>query len=330
MLALLFVVAYGIALAVCQSSHATASFAYQGCSSVDLSCFTSPYSECRCGDDSGVIKSVDESVCNYACMGDSSYGMCGTVCPDEGRGIANVYIKTEGITQDPQTQTLPTSSASDAYEDTWTSAPCASSAPVDYTTAQAEGMITPVGSAPEVPTTFTFVITSSSSGPCEESNTPALSSMALTTPCPLEDTSSTTESPLVTVASQTTTTCEEGPLEDNASSTNFPESTCQDSTTASPPIYTSGAQSAASSPTQPQPYTSEQRPTDPASNTSNLSTTIPSYSSASTQWARPSDIFEPSGQPSVPAQVPGSDSTHSMVPPLSTIGGLALIAAIIV
>lgn len=55
-----------------------------------------------------------------------------------------------------------------------------------------------------------------------------------------------------------------------------------------------------------------------------LSTMAPSES---TSWPQPSSYMDPPADPPVPSQVPGSDSRQGFVPCFSAIGGLALIAA---
>ncbi|EXU99649.1 WSC domain protein [Metarhizium robertsii] len=396
------------ATVLAQGNHAIDSFAYQGCSSVDMSCFTPPVllsaqpitpemcqwaclghqfaalfpEDCRCGDDANAIKSLDERACNTPCLGDPNHGMCGSICPAEGPAIANVYTKTEAASQQPQIETIHTTSTFAlpitliSSEDCTTSdqgpvteqpaggliTPVGSAPGIPTTEQPAGGIITPVGSAPGIPTTFTFVLSSSPATVTTPSEMPPAPAR-LTTSCPDEQ-SSATEEP--TVAPPITTCDEDSSIPAPSSGVPVPYGT----TTVSLPVYTSDAATpeattpeattseattsvgttseattseATTSEAKPatlpvpspqsysDPYSSqkEQDPEATASSVPGPSQDHPDRPSISTLWSRPSDVVDPTGQPPVPAQVPGSDSTHSMVPPLATIGGLALIAAII-
>ncbi|KAK2598069.1 Twinfilin-1 [Conoideocrella luteorostrata] len=349
---LILLVALGVNMVLGQSGHATASFGYQGCASVDMSCFTSPAplngspltpescqqacqghrfaalfpNECRCGDDANAIKPLDEGACNHACNADASYGMCGGICPAEGPGIANVYGKPEAVSQQPQVQTTDTLAppvTSTAPE------PCTSSepSPAAVATKQPGGVVSPFGIPPEVPTTFTFLLTSSTPGTSVAVGTMPSPPAASTTPCPLEA-SSTPEQPAVVTVPPQTTTCDESSTSFITSTTSPETVASAEPTTAAPPQYSSKAPEP-SAQSYSDDYMSGQQATDTANSTYEPTPGASDYSSTSTPWSRPSDTADPTGQPSAPAQVPGSDSTHSMVPPLATIGGLALIAAII-
>ncbi|KHN99741.1 twinfilin-1 [Metarhizium album ARSEF 1941] len=357
----MLLLALGVAATVlAQADHAIDSFAYQGCSSVDMSCFTPPVllndepttpemcqracqghqfaalfpADCRCGDDANVIKALDERACNNPCLGDPKHGMCGSICPAEGPGIANVYTKTAAASQQPQVVTIHTTSTLALPITSVSSEDCTTSDQAPVTEQLPGGLITPVGTAPGIPTTFTFVLSTS---PATSSGIPP-SPTELTTSCS-EEQSSAAEEPTV---AQPSTTCEEDPASVTASSA-VPAP--YGASTASPPIYTSDASTpevptsavgpvtspVASAQSYPDPYTSgsEQDPAATASSIPGQSQDDPNQLSTSTVWSHPSDVADPTGQPPIPAQVPGSDSTHSMVPPLATIGGLAFIAAII-
>ncbi|KAG8414609.1 Twinfilin-1 [Metarhizium acridum] len=308
--------------------------------------------DCRCGDDANVIKPLDERACNNPCLGDPNHGMCGSICPAEGPAIANVYTKTETASQQPQIETIHTTSTFVLPITLISSEDCTTSDQGPVTEPPAGGLITPVGTAPGIPTTFTFVLSSSPATMTTSSEMPPAPTR-LTSSCPDEQ-SSVTEEP--TVAPPITTCDEDSSIPTPSSGVPAPYGT----TTASLPVYTSDATTSDATTSEattldattseattseakpvtspvpsPQSYSdpySSQKKQDPAATASSVPDTSqddPNRSSTSTLWSRPSDVLDPTGQPPVPAQVPGSDSTHSMVPPLATIGGLALIAAII-
>lgn len=280
--------------------------------------------DCRCGDDANVIKSLDERACNYPCLGDPKHGMCGSICPAEGPGIANVYTKTESGSPLPQTETVQTTSTFAAPVTSINSADCTTEDQEPVTQRRGGGFNTPAGPAPEIPTTFTFVFTSSGPGTIATSSAIPPVPTGPTTSCS-EEQSSATELPTVAPASST---CEEDPATISQSpAVPAPYGT----TTASPPMYSSEAKSVPSPSPYSDPVTSEQDqdPAATASSVSDPTQDVPGSSSTGTLWSRPSGLVDPTGQAPVPAQVPGSDSTHSIVPPLATIGGLVLFAAII-
>lgn len=47
-------------------------------------------SSCRCGNDATAVRPVNESFCEYHCMGDESMGKCGTQCPENDTGTSTV------------------------------------------------------------------------------------------------------------------------------------------------------------------------------------------------------------------------------------------------
>lgn len=55
-------------------------------------------SSCRCGDDYDAFSPLESSACDYPCMGDPAYGMCGSDCPTKGPGISTIYITSEVLT----------------------------------------------------------------------------------------------------------------------------------------------------------------------------------------------------------------------------------------
>ncbi|KAK9435807.1 twinfilin-1 [Metarhizium brunneum] len=380
------------ATVLAQGNHAIDSFAYQGCSSVDMSCFTPPVflsaqpitpemcqwaclghqfaalfpEDCRCGDNANAIKPLDERACNTPCLGDPNHGMCGSICPAEGPAIANVYTKTEAASQQPQIETIHTTSTFAlpitliSSEDCTTSdqgpvteqpaggliTPVGSAPGIPTTEQPAGGIITPVGSAPGIPTTSTFVLSSSPATVTTPSEMPPASAR-LTTSCPDEQSSATEEPTVATTCDEDSsipapssgvpvpygTTTVSLPVYTSDAAT--PEATTSEATTSVSEATTSEAKPATLPVPSPQSYSdpySSQKEQDPEATADSVpgpSQDHPDRPSISTLWSRPSDVVDPTGQPPVPAQVPGSDSTHSMVPPLATIGGLALIAAII-
>ncbi|KAG6056101.1 hypothetical protein E4U17_002485 [Claviceps sp. LM77 group G4] len=317
--------------------------------------------------------------------------MCGGICPAEGPGIANVYTKTDAVSQESSALTSQATSIPSEAPESVSSSETSSTSEAQQT----GGLISPAGPAPEAPSTFTSVIVASGSqtsasltnaasppgevttpcsteensavvsgaqaslpvtivvSPPEEASTPcpaedtsapvlseaqaSVSSTAVappqgeaTTPCPSEGISSSEEPAVVTVP-QTTETCSEDANGFTTSIKASVPSASESPTTVTPAMYTSDTTSAVTPQGYPDPQVSGQQATEKTTNsTSDPTPESPNYVSASTLWTRLSDGVTPTGQPPVPAQVTGSDSTHSMVPPLATIGGLALIAAFIV
>ena len=262
-------------------------------------------------------------------MGDASYGMCGSICPAEGPGIANVYTKTEAASQESQVLTVQPTSTLTGPIPTVVSDDCSSLGQESATQQSDGGVIPPAGPAPEVPTSFITGLPASSAESVATPSTDDLPPSGFTTSCTAESTIEPATMTPSTMSPQATA-CES----DSASfTTSSAELTPYQTTTASvPPLYASTSQSAPSPQTYSDPYTVDQAPTESpveAPSSTDPAPDVPNYLSASTLWPRPSNIADPPGQPPAPAQVPGSDSTHSMVPPLATIGGLAFIAAII-
>ncbi|KAG6089211.1 hypothetical protein E4U30_002314 [Claviceps sp. LM220 group G6] len=290
--------------------------------------------------------------------------MCGGTCPAEGPGIANVYTKTDAVSQESsaltsQATSIPEPSVLSEAPESLTSSETSSTPEAQQT----GGLISPAGPAPEAPSTFASVIVSSESQASASLTTVAPPPGKATTPCPAEDTSalvlseaqasvsstavapppgeattpcpsegiSSSEEPAVVTVPLTTGTCSEDANGFTASIKTSVPSASESPTTVTPAMYTSDTTSAVTPQGYPDAQVSGQQATEKTTNsTSNPTPESPNYVSASTLWTRLSDGVTPTGQPPVPAQVTGSDSTHSMVPPLATIGGLALIAAFIV
>ncbi|KAG6003159.1 hypothetical protein E4U54_000739 [Claviceps lovelessii] len=194
---------------------------------------------------------------------------------------------------------------------------------------QTGGLISPVGPAPEAPSTFSSVLVSSEARTSVSLTTVAPPSGGATTPCPSENTSRLEDLSTLTVP-QTTGTCTEDSVGFTTSIRTSISSAPESPSTVAPEMYSSDTTPVPTAQEYPEPKISGQQAPETVNSTSGATAETPNYVSASTLWTRPSDLVTPTGQPPVPVQVTGSDSTHSMVPPLATIGGLALIAAIIV
>ena len=260
------------------------------------------------------MKPVAEATCNRPCMGDPSLGTCGGDCPREGPAIANVYIKGTPASQPSQPATAHVTTTLPPTQKT-SSQPCSSSEQAQSDAKPEGDLITPAGLPPDLPTTLL---------------TSAVQSNSFTAAAPAS-TSCTAEGksdlgPATTQQQPPVTVQQEPP---SSSSASEPQLTSYGQEASSSPAEYSSEAPAESTPAPesysdtPQPQTSTFGP-----NCTTQAPPAPDYSVGSTGWPHPSDPADPSGQ-AVPAQVPGSDSTHSIVPPLSTIGGLALIAAMI-
>ncbi|GAB0142767.1 hypothetical protein EsHS_00003306 [Epichloe bromicola] len=257
--------------------------------------------------------------------------MCGSVCTVEGPGIANVYTKTDAASQQPQVLTLQTTSTLTPSAVSTATEPCTSleQAPASETD-QPGSLISPLGPAPEAPSTFTFALTSPRAQTSAPLTTVSTSPGELTTPCPLEGPSNLEMPPEVTVPPATETYNEDPSGYTTSTNKASVSSAPENATTTAPSKYTSETKPAPAPQTYSDPQMSGQQATETANSNSDQTPDVPTYISASTLWPLPSDTVRPNGQPPVPVQVTGSDSTHGMIPPLATIGGLALIAAIIV
>ncbi|POR32776.1 Uncharacterized protein TPAR_07023 [Tolypocladium paradoxum] len=343
----------GVANVLAQLGHSTSAFTYHGCSSVDVSCFGSPIvfadgrltpeacqaaclghhfaalfpDACRCGDDATAITPVDESACDHPCMGNPALGSCGSVCPNEGPGVANVYGGTGSSRQGPEpvtirpVKTVPPVPVADTS--------CSTLKQTASTDPPVATLITPAGPAPEAPTSFPYV-TPQGPAPQVPSFPPNSHTGATpTTPCPQKgDSASEVPTPPTQAPKFSPNEVPEPP------SYGTPDTSSPDATAGPiPPAYSPDGQSPPppgiySSPDPPDNGSGEEPPMG-----TNCSTPagpdLSAYPSESTLWPRPSDTFDPEGHPPVPSTVPGSDSTHSLIPPFSTIGGLALIAAMI-
>ncbi|KAK5989864.1 hypothetical protein PT974_08126 [Cladobotryum mycophilum] len=322
MVVFLLLAIFGVAQVLSQATHNAGGFTYQGCSNIDLSCFGSPIvlpdgrltpeacqtacrghqfsallpDACRCGDDPKAVHAIDESKCDHACISDRNMGMCGSVCPDNAPGIANIYTRVtvptkEPVTGGPSSPQTPPGSAETS---------CSSSVSSPYGQPPETPRITPVGPAPEAPTP-----TPQSQGPQES-------------PCS-SDGNPTPGSPVPPVPSY------QGPPSNAPEPSAYPNPT--QPTPAIEPYPNPPGYSPDCEPSSPDPYSNDPQQSSPGNNCgppggSNWSP----GPSESTLWSRPSSS-KPVGDPPVPSQVLGSDSPHEMVPLFSSIGGILLIAA---
>lgn len=110
---------------------------------------TKSCSSCRCGDDANGVQPTDESKCDYPCMGDSTLGMCGSICPENAPIIANIYTRV-------------TPSQVQAYRDPTNVQSSVAAADTSCTSTDVSSVgepwqpqrITPEGPAPGIPTSF--------------------------------------------------------------------------------------------------------------------------------------------------------------------------------
>ncbi|KAL6884978.1 hypothetical protein HDV57DRAFT_491735 [Trichoderma longibrachiatum] len=340
----------GVTGVFCQSTHSTADFSYQGCSSIDPACFgeaiaiaNGPMTPeacqsacrghlfaavlpdcCRCGDDPNGVHSTDEFKCDYPCLGDSTRGMCGSICPRNSPVIANVYIRvtpSQGQTYEDPTNVE--SSAAAAVT------PCSSDGASD--SSPSSQRVTPVGPAPEAPTSFGNPATGGPTATELQTNEDPITQASKGTPC---RTQGDTGGSMPSQGPQGP----QGPLTppDNAPEPKTFSAPNQQSPHTTPssnaPSYSSNCQAS-----QPGSYSDENGPGtpggSPGGDTSGDNCDPPADPSLSpdvsqtTLWPWPSK--KPEGDPPAPSHVPASDSPCGVVPPLSSIGGFILLAAMI-
>ncbi|EHK15348.1 uncharacterized protein TRIVIDRAFT_64737 [Trichoderma virens Gv29-8] len=333
----------GAARVVGQATYNTGNFSYQGCASIDPACFGKPIAFpngpltpetcqlacqghqfaallpdcCRCGDDANGVHPTDEAKCDYPCMGDSTLGMCGSICPGNSPVIANVYTRVTP-SQGPTYGDPASIQSSVAAAETPCSSADASSVGEPPEPSQ---RITPEGPAPEAPTSF---------GNPEYGNPAATDAPISGSPA----TQVSQESPCATQGNTGLNTPSQRPLTPPGNAPEpktfsdpkqqFPNTT----PSSNPPSYSSDCQ-----PSQPDSYSdghgSGETPGDISADNCkppggpSLSPVV----SESTLWPFPSK--KPEGSPPAPSHVPASDSPCGVIPPLSSIGGFVLLAAMI-
>ncbi|KKP03202.1 hypothetical protein THAR02_04676 [Trichoderma harzianum] len=341
---ILLLVLAGVARVIGQVTHNTGEFSYQGCSSIDPACFGEPVvfpngplipetcqlacrghqfaallpDCCRCGDDPNGVHPTDEAKCDYPCMGDSTRGMCGSICPENSPVVANVYTRVTP-TQSPVYGQPTSIQSSVAAAETSCSSADASSVGEPQQSSQ---RITPEGPAPEAPTSFG----NPASGNPAATVVPTPSSPA---------TQADKESPCSTQGNTRLSTPTQGPLTPPGNAPepktySDPKQQVPNATPASnPPGYSSDCQ-----PSQPDSYYdghgAGETPGEYTAADNRQPAGSPALSpvvSESTLWPFPSK--KPEGSPPAPSHVPASDSPCGVIPPLSSIGGFVLLAAMI-
>ncbi|PKK45484.1 hypothetical protein CI102_10690 [Trichoderma harzianum] len=287
MIGILLLVLAGVARVISQVTHNTGEFSYQGCSSIDPACFGEPIGLpngpltpetcqlacrghqfaallpdcCRCGDDPNGVHPTDEAKCDYPCMGDSTRGMCGSICPENSPVVANVYTRvtpTQGPIYGEPTSVQSSVAAAE------TSCSSADASSVGEPQQSSQRPLTPPGNAPE-PKTY--------SDPKQQVP--------------------------------------------NATPASNPPGYSSDCQPSRPDSYSDGHGAGET----PEGYTSAGN-CQPAGSPA-LSPVV----SESTLWPFPSK--KPEGSPPAPSHVPASDSPCGVIPPLSSIGGFVLLAAMI-
>ncbi|KYK56488.1 hypothetical protein DCS_03488 [Drechmeria coniospora] len=356
MVVVLVMAILGVTGILAQMVHHVPSFTYLGCSKVDLTCFGKPMTfsngltpetcqracqghllaaifpdSCRCGDDANSITIIDESVCDHPCMGNAALGACGGARPDEGPGIGNVYGRTGSATQVPRPVTTNTVKSLSLSFPSAAYSTC-SERPASLATSQAASPASPLGPAPGVPTAFP-AHSALPSAPALPSFPPASkSSECPETPCSEAEASTTRPSKSLTPSPKSPGQPAEPPSY-GAPTLPTPETVVTDKpktkTRVHPHPSTHPRHAASSSAPSCSPDTPSQSANDDTSAGGNC-TSIESDSipPETTLWPKAPDGLEPQVQPPAPSQVPGSESTHSHVPLFTTIGGLALVAAV--
>lgn len=282
---------------------------------------------CRCGDDPNGVHQTDEAKCDYPCLGDSTRGMCGSICPESLPVIANVYTRV--IPSQGQTYEDPNNVGSSAAAAV---TPCSSTGASSVEgSSQSPQRVTPAGPAPEAPTSF---------GNPATGNPEATELPATETP----STQASKGPPSTTQGNTEASTPAQGAQESQGPLTppgNAPEPKTFSAPNQQPPNTTPSSNAPSYSSdcqaSQPDAYSDEhgQGTPDgsPGGDTSVNNCDPPGGPSLSpvvsqtTLWPWPSK--KPEGDPATPSHVPASDSPCGAVPPLSSIGGFILLAAMI-
>ncbi|KAL6867001.1 hypothetical protein J3F83DRAFT_99535 [Trichoderma novae-zelandiae] len=343
----------GVAGVICQSTHNIADFSYQGCSSIDPACFGKPivFADgrvtpetcqaachghqfaavlpdcCRCGDDPNGVHPTDEAKCDYPCLGDSTRGMCGSICPGSSPVIANVYTRVTP-SQGP-TYGDPTSAQSSVAAAV---TPCSSAGAASVgEPPQSSQRVTPNGPAPEAPTSFGNPATGGPAATDLPTTDDPNAGASQGTPCTTQGNtglSTPSQGPQGSQGPLTPPGNAPEPKTFSAPNQQSPKTT----PTSNAPSYSSNCQAS-----QPDTYSDEQGPGTPGGSPGGDTSVDncdppggPSLSpvvSETTLWPWPSK--KPEGDPPTPSHVPASDSPCGVVPPLSSIGGFILLAAMI-
>lgn len=302
-------------------------------------------------------------------MGDPALGACGSTCAQDTASTGNVYgnnrtplpqaqdpatIRTGNplnpspsisttCTEEPVLSTSPptvtrsrqgqepvtirmtnTGAPTQAADTTCDENKTLSTDPPDVT------LISPVGVAPDAPTTVPAGLSLQPPPALSSSPPPSQGPAGPTTP-PLDDYGRTDVPTSVTKVPQGRPT--------QASEESEPPTYGEPSLSGlgpdpssgpSPPEYSPAEQPTPSADIFPDPNAPEQGYNEPPSSTNCSTSFAPDVvPSETTLWPKPSDPNDPQGQPPVPSQVPGSYTTRTHVPPFTTVGGLAVLAAMI-
>jgi hypothetical protein len=253
--------------------------------------------------------------------------MCGSICPESSPVVANVYTRVPP--SQGQTYEGPTNVESSAAA---AATPCSSAGASSVAeSSQSPQRVTPAGPAPEAPTSF---------------GNPAPGNPAATGLPTTEDpnTQASKGTPCTTQGDTGASTLPQGPQDpqgpltppDNAPEPKTFSAPNQQSPNTTPssnvPSYSSDCQAS-----RPDSYSDEDGPGTPGgspggdtpvdncdpSDDPSLSPVV----SQTTLWPWPSK--KPEGDPPAPSHLPASNSPCGVVPPLSSIGGFLLLAAMI-
>ncbi|UNI13887.1 hypothetical protein JDV02_000583 [Purpureocillium takamizusanense] len=165
--------------------------------------------------------------------------------------------------------------------------------------------------------------------PVPSSILPALQDPAGSTTPPLDDYGKTEVPVSVTTAPQEEPT--QGPEPPSYGEPSLGGFSPDRSSSPSPPDYSPAEQPTPSTDSVPDPYSPDQGYNEPPPTANCSSSFAPDvFPSETTLWPKASNTDDPQDQPPVPSQVPGSYTTRTHVPPFTTVGGLAFLAAMII
>ncbi|KAL7943516.1 hypothetical protein V8C42DRAFT_329280 [Trichoderma barbatum] len=252
-------------------------------------------------------------------MGDSTHGMCGSICPENSPVIANVYTRVTP-SQGPIYGDPTSIQSSVAAAETSCSSADASSVGEPPQSSQ---RITPEGPAPEAPSSIGHHPSGNPAGTVVPTSGSPVTQSSQGSPCATQG-----ETGLVTPS--------QGPQGPLTPPGNAPEPKTfsdpkQQNPNTTPSSNPSGYSSECQS-SQPDSYSEGHEPGTPGENLGancqpGGGPTLSPVVSESTLWPFPSK--KPEGGLPVPSHVPASDSPCGIIPPLSSIGGFVLLAALI-
>lgn len=255
-------------------------------------------------------------------MSNSWLGRCGNTFAGGSDGFGNIYGNTGILRQGLDPVTMSWSNSLTPISSTT----CTEGQDSHPANSQVITLVSPVGSAPEAPTVPPrSTMESAPPRPSSPSFPPTLA--ASTTSCIKDDDSRTqTSSPLMSAPRDTPTEVTEPPrYGSGVSSLHAPGQTAP--VDPDPPGYSHAEQPPPIAPSYSAPSSPGSKLAEPPASTNCSSSNVPEMmASETTLWPKPSAPIDPP----VPSHVPGSDSTHSRAPRLTTIGGLAFVAAMMV